>query len=313
MYRKEGVTFLLLKYAVKDFIDDRSFKNLSKHTIESYTLTLKEFQEFCEKNQIQDTGEISQNTVKQYFHYIKNEKQNKVGTINNKIRIVKAFFNFLIEESVLKENPAQKVKQIKQDLKIEVLSDQQIKQILKYFERRAWRKGAFVPTRNRMIVIFLLSTGVRKGELTNVRWDDIDFENLTIRVFGKKRQLASIPLATKLRKELAEYRLFCEKYFEYVPEYVFTNERGKQITPEAVGTMFKKLRKIMNFKDVRLSAHTFRHTFTHRAIMNGMDVFTLQKILRHENISQTQRYVAMWGTALQEQNERYNPLNNLDI
>ncbi|WP_263862287.1 hypothetical protein [Bacillus aerolatus] len=44
-----------------------------------------------------------------------------------------------------------------------------------------------------------------------------------------------------------------------------------------------------------------------------MDVLTLQKILRHEDITMTQRYVNLWGMALKQQNDKYNPLNNIDI
>lgn len=44
-----------------------------------------------------------------------------------------------------------------------------------------------------------------------------------------------------------------------------------------------------------------------------MDVLTLEKILRYEKLGMTQRYMNLWGTALKEQNDRYNPLNNLDI
>ncbi|MCM3622933.1 site-specific integrase [Brevibacillus borstelensis] len=77
--------------------------------------------------------------------------------------------------------------------------------------------------------------------------------------------------------------------------------------------MFKKLKKVFDFKDVRLSCHTFRHTFAHRMCMNGCDVFSLQRMLRHTEIEMTSRYISMWGTALKEQNDKYNPLNHLEV
>lgn len=62
-----------------------------------------------------------------------------------------------------------------------------------------------------------------------------------------------------------------------------------------------------------VSAHTFRHTFCQRLAMSGMSAFAIQKLMRHQNISVTMKYVAMWGNELREQNDKYNPLNSLEI
>ena len=77
--------------------------------------------------------------------------------------------------------------------------------------------------------------------------------------------------------------------------------------------VFKNLQKHMNFKDVRVSPHIFRHTFCHRLAMSGMSAFAIQKMMRHKNIIVEMRYVAMWGNELKEQNDLHNPLNNLDV
>lgn len=77
--------------------------------------------------------------------------------------------------------------------------------------------------------------------------------------------------------------------------------------------LFRYLQEKMNFKNVRVSAHTFRHTFCHRLAMSGMSAFAIQKLMRHQNIAVTMKYVAMWGNELREQNDKYNPLNNLDV
>lgn len=76
--------------------------------------------------------------------------------------------------------------------------------------------------------------------------------------------------------------------------------------------MFFKLKKSLDYKG-QLSAHVFRHSFAHNALMNGCDQWTLQKLLRHETPSMTAKYLALWGTALKEQAEKYNPLNKMDF
>lgn len=103
-----------------------------------------------------------------------------------------------------------------------------------------------------MIVIFLLSTGVRRGELTNLKWKDVDFENQTIAVCGKKRQVASIPFTKKLKVELAQYKLFLQEKFGEDSEYVFSTHTNGGMTTEAVASIFKRLRKVMNFSGVKI-------------------------------------------------------------
>jgi len=68
----------------------------------------------------------------------------------------------------------------------------------------------------------------------------------------------------------------------------------------------------MEFKDVRVSPHTFRHTFCHRLAISGMSAYAIQKMMRRKNNNVTMRYVAMWGNELKEQNDKH-PLNNLDM
>jgi integrase/recombinase XerD len=69
----------------------------------------------------------------------------------------------------------------------------------------------------------------------------------------------------------------------------------------------------MNFKDVRLSCHTFRHTFAKNWIMSGGDIFSLQKILGHAKLEMTKRYADLFMSAIQEQNDKFNPLNSIKI
>lgn len=310
-----GFFVMLLKFAIQDFLEDRRFKNLSPTTVKGYELFFKTFENYCSKKEIIDLDEITANTIKGFLLYLKNDKNNNPTSLNTKLKNLKSFFNYLVQEEILteKRNPTLKLSYVKETIKIETFTDEQIKQILNYFKRLKNRDRTFYSVRDYTICIFLLGTGVRLGELINLRWKDINFESSIVTVIGKKRDYSSIPMSERLRKEMREYRIFCDRYFEELPEYVFTDNQGQQLTDNAIKNMFKRLKGIMNFKDVRLSCHTFRHTFAQRCLMAGMDVFTLQKLLRHKKLEMTERYLALWGTALSEQNEKYNPLNGLNL
>ena len=306
---------MLLKFAIKDFKDDREYKNLSAKTITSYLYTLNEFQEWCAKQEMIDVNDISSGTIKSYLLYCQKERNNNPTSRNHKLHNLKIFFNYLQDEEVISEkrNPISKLEYVKEDVKIEVFNDNHIKQMLSYYRRLKTRDKSFNAYRDHTIILVLLGSGMRLGELCNLKWSDIDLKNGLMLVYGKQRKYSSIPMADKLIKELCEYKIFCEREFNELSEHVFVSRDNKKLSPNAIKCVFKRLKDIMNFSDVRLSAHTFRHTFAHRFLMNGGDVFTLQKMLRHSNLKMTEKYLDIWGTELKEQNEKFNPLNNLDL
>ncbi|MFD2681145.1 tyrosine-type recombinase/integrase [Bacillus seohaeanensis] len=303
---------MLLKYAIGDFIQEKQFNNLSNYTITTYRRNLTEFQNYCLNEKVINVNDITRVLVKSYLNYVREEKNNKVSTLNNKIRSLKSFFNFLIDEEILEiDNPMKKIKQVKEEINIPIPTEEQITKIIRYYERYT-RKSPFVGIRNRHIIITLISVGIRRSELATLKWSNVNFIQNTISVFGKKRKLVSSPMSNKLKNEMAAYKVFCEQYFGKLPEYVFCTNKGKQMSIEGITTIFKRLAKIMDF-DTRLSAHSFRHVFTKQALQSGLDVASLKAMLHHENSAMVFRYANMWGTALHELNEKHNPLNNFDI
>jgi integrase/recombinase XerD len=303
---------VLLKFAYQDFLEDRQFKNTTKTNIKNYEMLLGKFVDYCIENQVVNAEDITYSHVRQYLLKCQ-EKGDKAGTINTKLLRIRAFLNYLVECEVIKTNPAKKIKPQKDDVKIEVFSDEQIKQMLNFYRRIKQREKSYVAYRDYMMIVTILGTGIRRGEIINLQWSDVDFVNKTISVFGKSRRKETIPITEKLSKELAGYQTFCRQYWGDLSDYVYVKRDNTQLTENALMLIFKYLGQKMNFKDIRVSAHTFRHTFCHRLAMSGMSAFAIQKLMRHQSIAVTMRYVAMWGNELREQNNRYNPLNNLDI
>ncbi|RDV25865.1 tyrosine-type recombinase/integrase [Lysinibacillus capsici] len=302
---------MLIKFAIQDFLDERKMMNASEYTLINYKSFFKGFQLWLRENGIQDVSDITANSLRLYLTYCKNEKGNGPNTINNKVKNLKAFFNHLIENEYLQHNPCLKLKKQQTDERIEVFTDAHIRQMLRYYRRMKRKDHEFTAYRNTAMIITLLGTGIRLGEMRGLRWSDVSIRHISI--FGKNRKLETVPLTEKLYKELMDLKLYYEKYFDDEVEFVFVHRNGEQISYEATKGVFKNLQEVMNFKDIRLSAHTFRHTFAQKFLLNGGDVFTLQKILRHTSLSMTEKYLALWGTALHEQNDKYNPLNNMDI
>ncbi|QHZ56925.1 tyrosine-type recombinase/integrase [Brevibacillus sp. NSP2.1] len=207
---------MLLKFAVKDFMEDRELKNISSYTLDRYTRTLNEFHEFCVKDEIVNAEQVTNNTIKKYLLYCQNEKGNNPTTKNSKLRVLKSFFNYLVESNYIDEklNPSKKVNYAREDIKIEVFNDYHIKQMLSYYRKIKDQSKSFYSIRDYTLILFLLSTGCRLGEVSNLKWNDVDLVNQVATVFGKKREMSSIPLVDKIIKELMEFKLYCEKHFK---------------------------------------------------------------------------------------------------
>ncbi|MDA2255143.1 tyrosine-type recombinase/integrase [Bacillus cereus group sp. MYBK163-2] len=304
---------MLLKFAIKEFLDDRELRNLSFHTVKSYKGILRQFESFCVDKRLFDTHKITTKIAKEFLVYCKYELKNSVSTINAKTRTLKIFFRYLEEEEIAEENPFKKIKFSKEDLVMDVLSDQQVKKVLDYFDRGYFKGSNFALMRNRMVIILLISTGLRREELVNLKWSDVDMKNRTIMTYGKKRSVATIPYTRKLQKELAEYKTFLEFYFEEEEEivYVFPDKTNRQLSTEAISTLFKRLKK--DLKMDGLTCHAFRRYFASKCLKMGMDSLNLQRLMRHETLQMTDRYVKLYGHALHGVNDKYNPLNFINI
>jgi len=254
---------MILKYGIKEFLEEKKFQNISPKTILNYSETLNQFYLFSINNEAIEIADVTPHFIKKYLNYCKEERKNKPVSLNSKLLILKVFFNYLQKEEIisLKENSASKINYLKSDVNIAVPTDEQIRQILRYYRRMNGRDKTIYSMRNSIIVVTLISTGLRLSEMLSIKWSDIDFEHYYMMVFGKSRISQGVPVSQKLRQELLEYKIYCEKHFKRLPEYVFTDHNGNQSTSDAIKNIFKRLNQALGFKDISISAHKFRHYY----------------------------------------------------
>jgi len=139
---------------------------------------------------------------------------------------------------------------------------------------------------DRIMLLAYLHTAARKSEILNLRWDDVDFSNSRIRLWTKKRQGGAreydwIPLTKELRDALLRHRQNANSVF------VFTRQRGQKYT-----TRQHWLRYLCGVAEVRyFSLHAIRHLTASILDKAGMDLSTIQAILRHKSATTTARYM----------------------
>lgn len=302
---------MLIRFAMKEFLSEKEFENLSQNTLKGYKMLFDDFEKYCEGNGLERVEDLTSRALKGYLNYCKNEKGNNPTSINTKRKQFRAFFNFLVTEGILEDNPTDNIKKVREDIRIKTFTDDEVKAILSHLRRTKRKEDSFYAVRNYCIFLTLIGTGLRASELTSLSWNNVDLKNRTIRVFGKMRREEAVPLSERLCEELRYWETYCIQTFGKRPQSVFVNVSGEGLTVNGLKLWFKRMAKKMDFPETRCSAHSCRHYFAKTWIQNGGDISTLARVLRHSSIKTTEKYLQFWGNEVAEDNDKFNPLNKL--
>lgn len=274
-----------LKLAVKDYLVDIEIRKYSPRTIQSYKLKLRQLEQFCESIGIDDADELTMGVIKQFTQYMM-KKGNKGSYINGILKTVKTFCQYCYEEDYGGFNTRNKsFKWVKEE-----------KSIIRTFTPKDVRlildncKGAdFLSIRDTCIITMFVETGVRCLELCKITPDDIKDDFIIIN--GKNNKQRVVPISPVLKKALMRYDRVREEYFrdKNMAKNYFLSFSGKTLNNGALDYMIKRRGK--NIDDVRVSVHTLRHFFAQQQIKMGTDLYTISRLLGHENISITQIYL----------------------
>lgn len=258
-------------------------KNYSNHTIINYGKDLKIFLNFLEENNINNYKKIDYQLIRKFLEFLYDENYEK-KTIARHISSLRSFFKYLIKENIIKENPMILISNPKLDKKLpKYLYSEQIEQILSIPD-----KTTPLGMRDLTILELLYSTGVRVSELVNIKIEDIDFNERTIKILGKGNKERIVLYSKVLSNYLTDY---LEKRNTFNPNhsYLFINKFGNKLTDRGVRLIIDNILK-KGMIDYHISPHMIRHTFATHLLDNGADLKCVQELLGHKNLSTTQIY-----------------------
>jgi len=293
----------------------------SARTITWYTANLKRFAHFLSDNHLPDSvNEIGkeearrfishlQNGVKRWEgnSYIHDNKGLSAHSVQGYARTIKAFWSWLTEEGYITNNPMVNLKLPRTPRKVVItLSGEQIQKVLGAIDKKS--SHGF---RNYTIILLLLDTGIRLSELTGLQIDDIDFLQSFILVKGKGNKERVVPFGSQVRRTLRRYIM----HFRPTPDSlgineVFLTEDGLLLKPRAVQSMLLRLSRKAKIVGIRLNPHRFRHTFATQYLVQGGDIFSLQKILGHSSLEVVRMYVNLITSDILKQHRKYSPVDN---
>jgi integrase/recombinase XerD len=261
-------------------------KNLSVHTISSYTSDLKDYINYIEKNyQLKDPNDIQKAYIKNYMAALK-RRDTKSTSVARKLSAIRSFHKFLLSEKLVSENIGTQIRQVKKESKLPtVLSLEEIEQMLSLLDG-----DNPLSVRNKAIVELLYGSGLRVSELINLRLGDLHINRRFINIIGKGNKERIIPLGDESAIALKEYLEKSRSVLKKdLGDIVFVNVRGSQISRIGVYKMLKQLASEANITKT-VSPHTLRHSFASHLLENGVDLRMVQELLGHEDVSTTQIY-----------------------
>ncbi len=293
----------------------------SPKTISWYSANLRRFRNYLKSRHLPDSlDNIDTKLLREYVLYLM--KRNRYdghrstpvqaeplssATVHGHVRTLRAFFNWLVIEGLTQNNPSNDLKPPKVSRKIvSTLSDEEIRAILSTFSTSP------SDTRNQTLFMILLDSGLRIGELINLKMEDIHTDEGYLKVMGKGRKERIVPIGNNAQKVLQRYLFrFRPKPINPVINNVFLSQSSKPLTENSMKLMFTRLAKRSGV--CRLHAHLCRHTFATRFLINGGDVFTLQQILGHSTLTMVSHYVNLASSHVIIQHQKFSPLDRLQL
>lgn len=253
---------------INAFVDEKKLAG-SRATAKQYASILQNFSSYLKKNR-QTVEKAKREDITAYLNHLL-ENGIKKSTAATTLKVIKSFYSFLYENEYTKNNPAKKIKNIKQEKREPIfLSHEEVKALVDSADGE----------RDRLLITALYTTGVRVSEVIAIAVKDIDTEKGLIKVFGKGAKERYVILFPELGERM-------NKYIKM--QKLGSEDRIFPLTPRAVQYIIKSCSKKAGIKK-KITPHKLRHTFATHLLHRGVDIRAVQKLLGHESLSITEIY-----------------------
>ena len=303
---------MLAKECLSEFKLECELRRLSPRTIKGYYNNCALCLNFLEQRYgIVDMEEIRAPHLKSYFQY-QIEKGLSATYANGVLKCVRAFFKYAEEEGYVRDNTSLRVRWQKEGtVLINTFTDEEVKRMIE-----AYNEKTYLSVRNKLILSVAFDTGARNSEICNMRSSDI--RGNVILIHGKGNKERHVPLTPYVKKLMLKYERVRGHYFYDHPvryENYFLSRTGKPLTREALEHIFKQASELAKVRSsIRCSPHTARHYYAQTNLRNGIDVYSLSRLLGHENINITKRYLqSIKDDSIVTMAVQSSPLSNMKL
>ena len=274
------------------FIADLQSKGRSEATVIAYSKDIEQLLNFFSKEGI---SSIEDTTIEDLEKYKQNLQDNNYTpkSISRKINSTRTFYRYLLDNSLIQDNPSEKLAHPKFETKPP--------RVLTEMEYRALRDVSRVDVRLYSIVEILLQTGIRIGELAALTLDDIRKSNdgridyLYIKAAGSHPQ-RKVPLNRSAKKAIDEY---LELRPETEDDTLFVTKNGRPLLVRNIRTAIDKSFEKAGIKNAKVN--DLRNTFIAHHLANGVSLVVVSKLVGHKRLSTTEKYLNLVKMQKEEQ------------
>jgi len=289
----------------------------SPKTIEWYISFLQRFHRFLEANGLpSNINKLDKTCIRHFIVHLQQEartprtgKPLSGATVQGYVRTLKAFFTWASREEYTTTNIMAKIPVPKAEAKvITAFTEEQLHGL---FDMCLCSNGS--GTRNMVILLLLLDCGLRVSELVGIELNDINLAEGIIKLRkakGSKERF--VPIGSITQKALWKYiNISRPKPLTSHIHQLLLNVKGLSLTKNGIQQMLRRYGRKAGISAVRCSPHTFRHTFARNYLLNGGDIFSLQKILGHSSLASVRIYLNLFAADVKKQHVQFSPVDNL--
>lgn len=282
----QGTTFFLM--LTDPFFQYLQFeKRIAKHTLTAYKSDIAQFQDYLKSEYaIEDQLDVSHTIIRSWVVSLM-EKGLNPRSVNRKITTLKTLYKFLMREGLQTKNPMLKIQSPKTAKRLPVFVEEE--NINQLFDQQK-SSSDFELNRDQLILLLLYSTGIRLAELVGLKVTDLDINQKTIKVLGKRNKQRIIPIGAEIIDTYQAYIAnLSSQEFEHQSIQLFRLKNGKAIYPKMVYRLVNDNLASITTLDKK-SPHVLRHTFATHLLNNGADLNAIKELLGHSSLAATQVY-----------------------
>ncbi|MBU2025174.1 MAG: site-specific tyrosine recombinase/integron integrase [Patescibacteria group bacterium] len=293
-----------IQAAIKQFLQWLIIaKQYSPKTREQYQRYLKKFALFIQKNKVTEASGIDLNLINDY-RYLLSQKNLDPDTQNYHLIVIRSFLKYLIKNDIKTLDPLKIDLAKKKDRQVSFLAPEEIKKMLEVYDKQDQTS-----LRNRAIIEFLYSSGLRVSELCSLNRDKINLPSREFSIRGKGNKVRVAFLTQSAHDSLKKY--LAKRGDHYPP--LFINQRKikdlsahekKRLTRNYIATMVSKTAKLAGITKP-VSPHTLRHSFATTLLQAGADIRSVQEMLGHASINTTQVYTHVTNRKLKQVHQKF--------